>query len=75
MNVIPSRYIFAYKDPVEKGEEGTYKVGLVLDGSRSTGWTIWIPGLPHFPLLAGGSSYINDDDDNDFNLFKVQPLG
>jgi hypothetical protein len=50
MNVIPSRYVFAYKDPVEKGGEGTYKVRLVLDGSKQEYGVdymdSWAPSLP-----------------------------
>ena len=50
MNVIPSRYVFAYKEPVKDGEEGTYKVRLVLDGSKQEYGVdyldSWAPSLP-----------------------------
>ncbi|CAM9865757.1 unnamed protein product, partial [Heterosigma akashiwo] len=50
INVIPSRCVFAYKEPVKDGEEGTYKVRLVLDGSKQEYGVdyldSWAPSLP-----------------------------
>ena len=51
MHVIPSHYVFAYKEPAEEGGEGKYKVRLVLDGSKQVrGISFvdsWAPSLPH----------------------------
>ncbi|CAM9566685.1 unnamed protein product, partial [Heterosigma akashiwo] len=51
IHVIPSHYVFAYKEPAEEGGEGKYKVRLVLDGSKQVrGISFvdsWAPSLPH----------------------------
>ena len=51
MQVIPSHFVFAYKEPAEEGGEGRYKVRLVLDGSKQVRGVSyidsWAPSLPH----------------------------
>ena len=54
MQVIPSHFVFAYKEPAEEGGEGRYKVRLVLGGSKQV-WGVsyidcWAPSLPHAGL-------------------------
>ena len=56
MHVIPSHFVFAYKEPAEEGGEGKYKIRLVLDGSKQVRGIpfvdYWAPSLP---LLTGVS--------------------